>query len=127
MDGDFVKHMVITKVHAIIGWVLCGVVMYIGMATASMGTAIIIHLIAAPIVFWIIATLYFRKFDHFSPLHTAAIFTAVVISLDVIIVALIIERNFDMFRSPLGTWAVFALIFLVTWLTGTRIRAQKRA
>jgi hypothetical protein len=119
--------MVITKVHAIIGWVLCGVVMYIGMATASMGTAIIIHLIAAPIVFWIIATFYFRKFDHFSPLHTAAIFTAVVISLDVIIVALIIERNFDMFRSPLGTWAVFALIFLVTWLTGTRIRAQKRA
>jgi hypothetical protein len=126
MDGDFVKHMAITKIHAIIGWILCGLVMYVGMATTSMGNAIIIHLIAAPIIFWALSTIYFKKFDYFSPIHTALIFVAVVISLDIIIVAIIIERSFDMFRSPLGTWIVFALIFLATWLTGHRIRGRKQ-
>jgi hypothetical protein len=127
MDGDFVKHMAITKMHAIVGWGLCGLVMYAGMATTTTANAIIIHLIAAPVVFWALSTLYFKRFDYFSPLHTAAILVAVVISLDVIIVALIIEKSFDMFRSPMGTWIVFGLIFVVTWLTGIQIRRQKRA
>lgn len=127
MDGEFVKHMAVTKVHALIGWALCGLVMYIGMAITSMENAVIIHLVAAPIIFWALATLYFRKFDYFSPLHVAAVFAAVVIFLDVVVVALLIERSFEMFRSPLGTWVVFALIFLVTWLTGIGIRRHRLA
>lgn len=119
------KKLAVTKVHAILGWALCGLVMYAGMATTSMGNAVIIHLIAAPIIFWALSTLYFKRFDYFSPVSVAAIFVAVVICLDVIIVALIIERSFEMFRSPLGTWIVFALIFLATWLTGVNIRSRR--
>lgn len=119
------KKLAVTKVHAIVGWALCGLVMYAGMATTSMGNAVIIHLIAAPIIFWALSTLYFKRFDYFSPVSVAAIFVAVVICLDVIIVALIIERSFEMFRSPLGTWIVFALIFLATWLTGVNIRSRR--
>jgi hypothetical protein len=36
----------------------------------------------------------------------------------VFVVALLVEKSFDMFRSVLGTWLPFALIFLATWLTG---------
>lgn len=38
--------------------------------------------------------------------------------LDVFVVALLVEKSFDMFRSVLGTWLSFALIFLPTWFTG---------
>ena len=48
----------------------------------------------------------------------AAMFVAIVIFLDVFVIALLIERSFEMFRSVLGTWLPFALIFLATWLTG---------
>jgi hypothetical protein len=49
---------------------------------------------------------------------TAAVFVVIVFLLDVFLVALLVERSFAMFRSVLGTWLAFALIFLSAWLTG---------
>jgi hypothetical protein len=40
-------------------------------------------------------------------------------------VIVLIERSFDMFRSPLGTWLPFLLIFLASFLTG--IATQRKA
>ena len=39
--------------------------------------------------------------------------------LDILIVALLIERSFEMFTSILGTWIPFLLIFGSTYLTGS--------
>jgi hypothetical protein len=50
-------------------------------------------------------------------LATAAGFLAVVI-MDVFVVALLIQRKFTMFRSVLGTWLPFALIFASTYIVG---------
>jgi len=57
----------------------------------------------------------FRWFDSISPIGTAATFVAIVIFLDVFVIALLIERSFDMFRSVLGTWLPFVLIFIAIW------------
>jgi uncharacterized integral membrane protein len=46
--------------------------------------------------------------------------------MDFFLVALIINRSFDMFRSLLGTWIPFGLIFLSSYLTGLVVVARVR-
>ncbi|MGP0059409.1 MAG: hypothetical protein ACLPID_09005 [Beijerinckiaceae bacterium] len=60
----------------------------------------------------------FARFAFTSRLATAASFLAIVIALDVFVVALLIERSFAMFENVLGTWLPFALIFAATWTVG---------
>jgi len=86
-----------------------------------MHNALIAHAIGAPIIFVVVSGVYFWWFVNTGPLATAVIFLAIVIFLDVFVVALLIEKSFDMFRNVLGTWLPFALIFLAVWLTGTAI------
>ncbi|SPE42255.1 hypothetical protein SBA3_510003 [Candidatus Sulfopaludibacter sp. SbA3] len=41
--------------------------------------------------------------------------------MDVFVVAVMIERSFQMFTSALGTWIPFTLIFLSSWSTGVLV------
>jgi hypothetical protein len=61
-----------------------------------------------------------------SPLKTAVSFLLIVMFMDFFLVALIINRSLEMFRSLLGTWIPFGLIFLSTYLTGSVVEAQAR-
>ena len=63
----------------------------------------IAHLIGSPVIFAVISRYYFKRLGHSSPLATALAFLLVVIGMDVFVVALIVNRSFEMFRSPLGT------------------------
>lgn len=110
--------------HAFVGWLLCGASMWIGMAVTTVENAQIIHAVAAPVVFFLLSWNYFVRFDFSSPLATASFFVAFVIATDVVVVALLIERSFEMFRSPLGTWIPFALIFATTYLTGRWVEGR---
>jgi hypothetical protein len=38
--------------------------------------------------------------------------------MDIIVVALLINKSFEMFKSIIGTWIPFILIFTATYLTG---------
>jgi len=105
-------------IHAFIGWAICAAIMGIGMQLFSMKTTLIIHAIGGPLGFLILSLIYFKKFNYTSPLQTAIIFIAFIIFMDFFIVAFLIEKSFDMFTSPLGTWIPFALIFLATYFTG---------
>jgi hypothetical protein len=107
--------------HALVGWMLCAATMGIGMAVTSLNNALIIHAIAAPIFFAGISWVYFRKFNFTTPLQTAIIFIAFVIAMDFFVVAMLINRSFEMFISLLGAWIPFALIFTSTALTGAVI------
>lgn len=98
--------------------------MWIGMAVTTLENAQIIHAIGAPIFFFAVSWNYFTKFDYSSPAATAGFFVAFVVAMDVIVVALIVERSFEMFTSLLGTWIPFALIFASTYLTGRRIEGR---
>jgi hypothetical protein len=112
--------------HAVIGWGLCGAVMGIGIAVTTLGNALIIHAIAAPVIFAIISVIYFKKFNYTSPLKTALIFVSVVILIDFFLVALVINKSMAMFKSLIGTWIPFLLIFAVTYLTGLLINYHNK-
>lgn len=112
------KKMLIILLHALVGWALCGAIMGIGMAVTSIETTLIVHAIGAPVIFVILSLIYFQKFNYTTPLQTAFMFVGFVISMDVFVVALLINKSFEMFSSFLGTWIPVGLIFLSTYLTG---------
>jgi hypothetical protein len=108
--------------HGLVGWVLCGATMSLGMKLTTLETALILHAIAAPIIFTGLLLIYFRRPGSWSPLRAAIAFLGVVVVMDVFVVALLIERRFEMFKSILGTWLPFLLIFLSTWWTSLAVR-----
>jgi hypothetical protein len=115
------QRLAIILVHAFVGWMLCAATMGIGMAVTTLNNTLIIHAIGAPIFFAVVSLVYFSKFNYTTPLQTATIFTAFVIAMDVFVVAMLINRSFEMFTSLLGTWIPFALIFGSTYLTGRSV------
>ena len=119
------KKIIIVLIHAFVGWMLCAATMGIGMSVTSLNNALIIHAIAAPIFFAGVSLVYFRKFNYTAPLQTALTFIAFVIGMDFFLVAILINRSFEMFTSLLGTWIPFALIFISTYLTGLFVIQKK--
>jgi hypothetical protein len=110
--------ILIVGAHGLVGWALCAITMSIGMAMLPMQTALVVHVVAAPIFFKLVSLVYFRRFAYTTPLQTAFIFTGLVILLDFFLVALLINRSLAMFASPLGTWVPFAFIFTATYVVG---------
>jgi hypothetical protein len=84
----------------------------------SMDMTLIVHAVGAPVGAAIASWFYFRNFYFIRPLATAAIFVGLSLVLDVLIIALLIEKSFDMFSSFLGVWLSQALIFSATYSTG---------
>lgn len=121
------RNMLAILALALLGWGLCGAVMFAGMPLFGLRTTLVIHAIAAPVIFSAISWFYFARLGYTSPSATAAIFTFTVIFLDFFLVALLINRSLDMFRSALGTWIPFGLIFLSTYLTGSILAVRARA
>jgi len=118
------KKSTIILLHAFIGWALCGAIMGIGMSITSLQTTLIVHAIGAPAIFALLSWIYFWKFNYTTPLMTAIIFVGFVIFMDVFVVALMIEKSFEMFTNILGTWLPFMLILGVTYLVGYVIQGK---
>jgi hypothetical protein len=119
------KHFILALLLGLLGWALCGTIMFAGMAVTDIQTALIVHVIGAPIVFWLISWFYFKRLAHTSPIQTALLFLSVVVFMDFFLVALIINKSMEMFQSALGTWIPFGLIFLASYLTGIVIGKAK--
>jgi hypothetical protein len=113
-----ILELVVILAHAFVGWVLCGAIMVIGRSVTTLQTTLIIHAIGTFFIFVIVGLNYFKRFNYTTPLQTAIIFTSFVIFMDVFVVALLIEKSFEMFTSILGTWIPFLFIFKSTYLTG---------
>ncbi len=118
MNKISLRNFGVILVHAFVGWALCGAIMFVGMGITSLQTTLIAHAIGAPIIFAAASWIYFRKFSYTTPLQTAIIFVAFVVAMDFFVVALLINRSFDMFLSWLGTWLMFILIFTPTYIIG---------
>jgi hypothetical protein len=116
---DYIRLLIIL-IYAFIGWTICGAVMFIFTAVTTELIALIIHAIAAPIIFAVVSSFFFKKYDFTTPLETAALFVAFVVLLDFIIVALLIDRSLAMFGNVLETWIPFILIFISTYYTGRK-------
>jgi hypothetical protein len=111
--------------HAVVLWALCGATIGLGRALVGIETTLIIHAFAAPLLAVLISLHYFRRFPGASALGTAAVFLAVVMALDGGLVAPVFETSYAMFRSFLGTWLPFGLIFLATFFTGAGSRKRR--
>jgi hypothetical protein len=112
--------------HALIGWMYCGTLISIGRQFMSMQATLVMHAIGAPLGFVLISLFYFKRFAFTSPLQTALLFVGVVIGMDVLVVAMLIEKSFAMFASALGTWLPLALIFSAAYLTGTFCKHREK-
>ena len=117
MAASRTKKVIVILLHAFIGWALCGAIIGIGRGITSMETTLILHAIGAPIIFIVLSLIYCRWFAYTTPLQTALVFIGFVIFMDLFLVALLIEKSFEMFASILGTWLPFVLIFLATYIT----------
>ena len=112
------KKIIIVLIHAFIVWVLCGAAIGIGRSITTMELTLIIHAIGAPIFAASISLIYYKKFNYTTPMQTAFIFLFFIIAMDAGLVAPVFEKSYEMFKSVLGTWIPFALIFLSTYVTG---------
>jgi hypothetical protein len=117
--------VLIVLAHALVGWMYCGALIGVGRQFMSMYVTLIVHAIGAPFGFILISLLYFKKFAFTSPLQTALLFVGFAVVMDVFVVAVFIEKSFEMFTSFLGTWLPLALIFLATYLTGAISRSRE--
>ena len=117
MDS-LVKKIIAIAIHTLIGWALCAAIIGIGRNVTTMETTLIVHAIGVPIIFGIISLIYFSKFNFTTPLVTGIIFLGSAILIDFFVVALLLEKSFNMFKSPIGTWIPFILIFLSTYIVG---------
>jgi len=104
--------------HAFVGWAICAAVMGLLLATTTTGAAIAVHAVAAPAVFTAVAWHYFRRRGARDPLPTALVFAGVAASLDLVVIAGLVQRSLAMFSSIAGVWLPFLLIVLVTCTTG---------
>ncbi len=118
------QRIIIVLIHALIIWALCGVTIVVGRSITTIGTTLIIHAIAAPIFAFVVSLFYYKKFNYTSPIWTAIIFLIVVIAMDAGLVAPVFEKSYEMFKSILGTWIPFLLIFLSTYITGIIIKRK---
>jgi len=112
---------VVVVLHALAGWAYCGMLIGVGRRFLSMPATLIVHAVGAPIGFALLSLLYFKRFACTTPLQTAVAFLAVVVAMDVFLVAPVFEGSYTMFASLLGTWIPFALIFAATYLTGLAV------
>ena len=94
--------------------------------TTPVNTTLIVHAIAVPIVFGLLALSYFRFFNYTAPLPTAVGFLAVPLLLDLGVIAPFVEKSFAMFASLLGTWIPLGLIFLSTYVVGLLATRPRR-
>ena len=112
------KKIIIVLIHAFIVWILCGATIGISRSITTMELTLIIHAIGAPIFAASISLIYYKKFNYTTPMQTAFIFLFFIIAMDAGLVAPVFEKSYEMFKSVLGTWIPFALIFLSTYVTG---------
>jgi hypothetical protein len=116
-DGKIKKYVVVL-LFALIAQMLCWAIMVVGQMVTSIENTLIAHAIGAPIIAIVVSSIYYKKFNYTTPLQTAIVFASVVIAMDIFVVALLIEKSFEMFTSPIGTWIPISSIFLATYLTG---------
>jgi hypothetical protein len=118
MDKVNIAKLVMLLAHAFAGWMLCAAIIGIGFQATTVENTLIAHAIGVPIIFAIIAWMYFRAFNYTTPLQTALVFLVFAILMDFFVIALLVQKSFAMFASVLGTWIPFALIFASTYVTG---------
>jgi hypothetical protein len=105
----------------VVGWIACGLVFALARALFGVDAAIVIHLLAAPVIGATVTVLLWKHPRHPGVAGTAATLVGTAALLDAILVAPFLERSFAMFASVAGTWIPLALIFAASAATAGRL------
>jgi Na+-transporting NADH:ubiquinone oxidoreductase subunit NqrD len=103
---------------ALVLWSVCGATMAVGRRVWGLDTALRVHLVVAPVVAFLVSTVHRLLVPEFDSVLRAVVITGAVVVLDAVLVAPLFERSYAMFKSLIGTWIPFALIFLASWAAG---------
>ena len=120
------KVAAVLGLHGLVVWGLCGATIAVGRAFLPMQTTLVVHAVVAPLVAAGASLHYSARFGYTGPLATATFFLSFVVVVDFLLVALVLERSLDMFRSALGTWIPFASIFAAAFAAGAWRRSRTR-
>lgn len=114
--------------YAVIGWAICGSTIAFGRQFLAMANTLIVHAVAAPVVFALLTRHFFHRFPDASPLRISLALLGIIVGMDALVVAPLVERSYAMFMSPLGTWIPFASIWLASFFVGhaSRLRLAVR-
>lgn len=104
--------------HGLVGWALCALTMAALLWAVSPGAALVMHALAVPFVFALVAWHYFRARGARDPVATALTFLGVVALLDLVVIAGLLRHGPALLGSLVGFWWPLVLIFGVTWGTG---------
>lgn len=66
--GASITSTAIVVAHGLVGWVLCGVTMGVGMKVTTLEAALVLHALAAPVIFTALSLDYFHRLGSWSPL-----------------------------------------------------------
>ena len=113
------KEKSLLLITALVVWGLCGATIAIGQALTSMEATLIIHAVMAPVFSGIGTYIYLKKVKTISPLSISLTFLLFIMIVDASVVAPVFQKSYDLFRSFLGTWLPFLLIFLASYVTAT--------
>jgi hypothetical protein len=114
-------------VHGLVGWAICGATITIGRQIMSMRATLAIHLVVAPLAFALLAWSHFKRHPGSAPLQTSLALVGLVIGLDAFLVAPVFEHSYVMFRSIIGTWIPFGLIWLASFRVGLMAKAIRKS
>lgn len=121
------KELSIAFAFAVAVWANCGAIMGIGPLFLSMETTLVVHAIGGPLGAAIATLFYYRFFGELAPLNLAALFVATALFLDAALVSPVFVGDYGMFASTVGLWIPMALIFGVTWATGSLLARRRPA
>jgi len=102
-------------------WGACGAVMAVGRRLWTLDTALRVHLVAAPVIAFLLSALHAWLAPEFNAVLRAAVMTGLVMILDAVVGAPVLERSYAMFHSVIGTWLPFAAIFGASIAAGTLV------
>jgi uncharacterized protein len=110
--------------YGVIAWSLCTLAMTAFLAVTSLGAALWLHALAAPLIFGGVGWMHAQRRGDMPAVWAAGVFVGVALALDVFVVAVAAGRGFAMFASILGVWLPLALGFLAAAAGGIRQPAR---
>ncbi len=100
------------------GWAVCALVLGVLLPLTRSSFAITVHLIAAPVVFALLARRYQSVDGARAPLPAALTWTAMVGVLDAALVAAVVRPTIALLHSVAGYWVPLGLVFVASWALG---------
>ena len=92
--------------------------MAVGRRLWTLDTTLRVHLVADPVLAFLLSALHEWLAPEFSSLLRATLMTGFVVILDALVVAPVFERSYAMFRSVIGTWLPLVAIFVASFCGG---------